>query len=409
MSNQNHFDEERISNAVLSFINAKTWADSKAIVQAHQDDLLTSAAIQVFESLLIRYKDDEKARRLLEDHRSLLRRCQSEGIDAAFTDRLQARPIPDIPPELLDRLRSVQTDAELRELIREHPELLPVIEQIATQSQAPQGSSTDVSDPDELPALLQELQGLNRLSDMPRRVELCQIALGLVNQSAQPELWGGLQVELGNSLAQNPLGHRAENIDLAIEHYNQALEVYTREAFPEKWAGTRNNLANAYRNRIRGERAENIDLAIEHYNQALEVRTREAFPEKWAMTQNNLANAYSDRIRGERAENIDLAIEHYNQALEVRTREAFLEKWAGTQNNLALAYSSRIRGERAENIDLAIEHYNQVMEVYTREAFPENWAMTQNNLANAYRNRIRGERAENIDLAIEQRLFIIFW
>ena len=66
MSDQNHFDEERISNAVLSFVNAKTWAESKAIVQAHQDDLLTPAADQIFEALLVQYKDDEKARRLLE-------------------------------------------------------------------------------------------------------------------------------------------------------------------------------------------------------------------------------------------------------------------------------------------------------------------------------------------------------
>jgi len=401
MSNQNHFDEERISNVVLSFINAKTWAESKAIVQTHQDDLLTSAAIQVFEALLMQYKDDEKARRLLEDHRSLLLRCQSDGIDDAFAGRLQERSTPDIPPELLARLRSIRTDAELRELIREHPELLPVIRQIATQSQAPQGSSADVSDPDELPALLREVNSLNRPSDMPRRVELCQIALGLVNQSAQPELWAGLQGELGNSLAQNPLGHRAENIDRAIEHYKQALEVRTRAAFPEDWAATQNNLANAYSDRIRGERAENIDRAIEHYNQALEVRTREAFPENWAMTQNNLANAYNNRIRGERAENIDRAIEHYKQALEVRTRAAFPEDWATTQNNLANAYSTRIRGDRADNIYRAIDHYNQALEVRTRAAFPEDWAATQNNLATAHLDRIRGDRADNIDRAIE--------
>jgi CHAT domain-containing protein/tetratricopeptide (TPR) repeat protein len=196
-------------------------------------------------------------------------------------------------------------------------------------------------------------------------------------------------------------GERAENIDIAIDHYNQALQVYTREAFPEQWAMTRNNLAIAYTDRIRGERAENIDIAIDHYNQALQVYTREAFPEQWATTRNNLAIAYTDRIRGERAENIDIAIDHYNQALQVYTRDAFPEKWAGTQNNLAMAYSNCIRGERAENIDIAIDYYNQALQVYTRDAFPEKWAMTRNNLAAAYTDRIRGERAENIDIAID--------
>jgi len=359
MSDQNHFNEERIVNAVLSFINAKTWAKSKAIVQAHKVDLLTPEVFQVFEALLMQHKDDEEATSLLEDHRSLLLRCQREGIDAAFADRLQEQSLSDIPPELLARLKSIHSEAELRELIEEHPELLPVIQQMLNQSQVSQESSTDVSSPDELPVLLRELDGLNRLSDMSRRVDVCKNALRLVDRNDQPELWSGLQGELGNSLAQNPLGLRAENIDLAIDHYNQALQVRTRDAFPEQWAMTQNNLANAYSNRIRGDRAENLDLAIDHCNQALQVYTRDAFPEQWAMILNNLALAYSNRIRGERAENIDLAIDHYNQALQVRTRDAFPEDWALTLNNLAVAYSDRIRGERAENIDLAIDHYNQ--------------------------------------------------
>ena len=61
MSDQNPFDEERVVSAVLSFVNAKTWAEKKAIVQAHQDDLLTPAADQVFEFLLMQYKGDENA------------------------------------------------------------------------------------------------------------------------------------------------------------------------------------------------------------------------------------------------------------------------------------------------------------------------------------------------------------
>ena len=126
MSDQNHFDEESIVSAVLSFINAEKWAKSKAIVQAHQDDLLTPAAIQVFEDLLMQYKDDKKATRLLEDHHSLLLRCQSEGIDAAFADRHQSQSLPDIPSGLLARLRSMLSETKLCKLIEEHPELLSI-------------------------------------------------------------------------------------------------------------------------------------------------------------------------------------------------------------------------------------------------------------------------------------------
>jgi CHAT domain-containing protein/tetratricopeptide (TPR) repeat protein len=252
----------------------------------------------------------------------------------------------------------------------------------------------------ELRTILQELNQPARSDDMSRIIELCQQALNMVSQQNQPELWAALKNELANSLVNNPLGNRAENIEQAIFHYQQTLEVRTRQAYPEDWAMTQNNLAIAYKNRICGGRDENIEQAIYHYEQALEVYTRQAYPEDWAITQNNLANAYSDRIRDERAENIEQAISHCEQALEVRTRQANPEDWARTENNLAAAYENRIRGERAENIEQAISHYKHTLEVYIRHPYPEDWAMIQNNLAVAYSNRIRGERAENIEKAI---------
>ncbi|MEA3340519.1 MAG: CHAT domain-containing tetratricopeptide repeat protein, partial [Chloroflexota bacterium] len=203
-----------------------------------------------------------------------------------------------------------------------------------------------------------------------------------------------------NAYADRIRGDRADNIERAIHHYNQALEIRTRQAFPKGWAATQNNLGEAYRNRIRGERAENIERAIHHYSQTLEVRTRQAFPAAWAMTQNNIALAYADRIRGDRAKNIERAIHHYTLALEIYTRQADTERWAAIQNNLAIAYRDHIRGDQAENIERAIHHYSLTLEIYTRQANPERWAATQNNLANAYYSRIRGDQAENVERAI---------
>jgi len=40
---------------------------------------------------------------------------------------------------------------------------------------------------------------------------------------------------------------------------------------------TQINLANAYLDRIEGSRAANLEQAIQHYQQALEVRTRKDF------------------------------------------------------------------------------------------------------------------------------------
>ena len=44
---------------------------------------------------------------------------------------------------------------------------------------------------------------------------------------------------VGNSLAQNPFGPPAENLESAIEYYNKALEVFIYDSFPEDWAMTK--------------------------------------------------------------------------------------------------------------------------------------------------------------------------
>ncbi|WP_052149912.1 CHAT domain-containing protein [Aphanizomenon flos-aquae] len=145
-------------------------------------------------------------------------------------------------------------------------------------------------------------------------------------------------VAFSNLIQQFPLGNKANNMEIAIAAYTQALEVYTRTDFPEQWAMTQNNLGNAYRNRIRGDKAENLEYAIAAYTQALEVYTRTDFPVEWATTQNNLAAAYSNRIRGDKAENLEIAIAACTQALEVRTRTDFPVENAKTLLNLGIAY-----------------------------------------------------------------------
>ncbi len=68
--------------------------------------------------------------------------------------------------------------------------------------------------------------------------------------------------------------------------------MYTREAYPEQWARSQHNLANAYKNRIRGERADNLEQAIHHCEQALDVYTLQQFPTEFQRTQSNLGKLY---------------------------------------------------------------------------------------------------------------------
>ena len=68
---------------------------------------------------------------------------------------------------------------------------------------------------------------------------------------------------------------------------------------------------------------QNIEAAIQAYEQSLEVYTHDAFPYEWATTQNNLGTVYSDRIQGERNQNIEAAIQAYEQSTKVLTLEEY--------------------------------------------------------------------------------------
>jgi CHAT domain-containing protein/uncharacterized protein YbgA (DUF1722 family) len=352
-------DASALIQALDAFLNARTWIDSYREVQSHPE-LLSDEALALLEQRIAaaRTVGNSRAVAFFEEHRALLRRCREVGAAAAFAEKIGVS---------VEQIRGVDAETAL---------------------------------PPEVQQMIARITQLNRISDMPERVELCRQALTLVTRATHPRLWAALNVELGNSLVQNPRGERGENLEQAIALYQQALAVITREAMPVEWATTMMNLANAYSDRIRGDRAQNLEEAIAAYRQALEVMTREAMPVEWATTMMNLANAYYSRIRGDRAQNLEEAIAAYRQALEVMTREAMPVEWATTMMNLATAYYSRIRGDRAQNLEEAIAAYRQALEVMTREAMPVEWATTMMNLATAYSDRIRGDRAQNLEEAI---------
>jgi hypothetical protein len=186
---------DQISEVVLAFVNAQTWAERKQIIENHCDLLLTDAAHVELTHLLAQYRDNEDVTRILEEHRRLLLRCSREGIDAAFADLL---------------------------------------------------GSPEETHQSELVTLLNELPHLTQASDMPRAIAVCRAALTLIDRDSQPELWAELHSKLGNRLFQNPLADRAENIEQAIYHYQLPLEVLTRQDFPVGWAAAQNALGNAF-------------------------------------------------------------------------------------------------------------------------------------------------------------------
>ncbi len=223
-----------LMETLQAFIQARTWEESRRLLDQHPE-LLSEEADALLGRLqdAARARSDEHALRILEQHRVLLRRCREVGAARAFAEQM-------LPPEVLEQ-------AEAAGLT---PEQLLEIAQLAAQippgrrEERGEGQTTSPQLPPDLRPILEELRRPMGILEMPHRIELCLRALRRVPRAKNPALWAALQVELGNSLAQNPRGDRAENLERAIEAYRQALEVMTREAMPDDHRRTQRSLGH---------------------------------------------------------------------------------------------------------------------------------------------------------------------
>jgi CHAT domain-containing protein len=213
--------------------------------------------------------------------------------------------------------------------------------------------------------------------------------------------WAELSLGIGSVYAIRSRGIRADNLERAVAHLDNAVQNFSFASDPQNWARAHNNAGIAYWSRIRGERADNQERAIAHFEAALKVLTRDSAPKEWAQLQNNLAIVLASRILGDRTANVETALAHCEAALAVFTRESEPLLWASAQNNLGSLYRVRRHGDRADNREKAIAHIGAALTVFTREAVPHEWASARYNLAIIYLDREQGDRTENRETALE--------
>ncbi len=424
-------DPEPLLQAILAFVRARTWSESRRVVE-ERPELLSDAADALL-GQLIAAQEDADVRRYLEEHRALLRRCREVGVESAFREKMEA---------LARSLSAAPSEEE----IRRHP-LYQLAEMVLRGELTLEAARQRAIAPDTLRALddrsidrmddyiialsrdparpigtrirayvLAELnhaaaQALpasppiraytastlgNRIHDYPfktpahleRRVEAYREALAIWQQEGDPRRVAMLQNNLGNAYVRlAAVRNREGNLERAIAAYREALRFRTPETAPLEYATTQNNLGNAYvRLAEVRDREGNLERAIAAYREALTVYTPETAPLEYATTQNNLGNAYQDlaAVR-DREGNLERAIAAYREALRFRTPETAPLEYATTQNNLGNAYVrlAAVR-DREGNLERAIAAYREALTVYTPETAPLEYATTQNNLGAAY-------------------------
>jgi tetratricopeptide (TPR) repeat protein len=153
-----------------------------------------------------------------------------------------------------------------------------------------------------------------------------------------PEETAELDMNLG-LVSQTLVGAHRGRIQDAIAHYHRALRVFTKEAWPREFSILHNNLAIAYLSiPATDERARMREaLAVQSFEEVLQILTLVDHPSEYAMTQNNLGNALQYAPSSHPVANLLRAIEAYDEALKVRTPREMPVEYANTAANKANA------------------------------------------------------------------------
>ncbi len=150
----------------------------------------------------------------------------------------------------------------------------------------------------------------------------------------------GLVGDTCTSMQQFPDGRYGEALEIAIRGYDVVLALWADH--PEKRASTLNNLGNAYQTKAEFgiNPAANLDQAITHYTEAVQIMRRPGLELDLASTLTNLGVAYGNRAEFgiNPAANLDQAITHYTEAAQIMRRLGLEKDLAQTLNNLGFAY-----------------------------------------------------------------------
>ncbi|MBX9604565.1 MAG: tetratricopeptide repeat protein [Bryobacteraceae bacterium] len=108
-----------------------------------------------------------------------------------------------------------------------------------------------------------------------------------------PEMYATAQMNLALSYLGTPAREASDQLrmGIAVQCLREALKVFRRDTHPEMWASAQMNLANALQYLPSSHPEENLQQAVNLYEELLEVRNRALDPLGYARTLANQGNA----------------------------------------------------------------------------------------------------------------------
>ena len=140
-----------------------------------------------------------------------------------------------------------------------------------------------------------------------------QSALIVLTEERDPERFAVANMHLGIAILSLPMTEASDQIrvGVAVQSLRAALRTYGPDTHPWEWGSCQMNLANALQYLPSTHRQENLEEAVELYEEVLAVRSPLSDPEGYARVLANQANALAHLAV------FDHAIEKYGEAREL--------------------------------------------------------------------------------------------
>jgi hypothetical protein len=380
-----------LTRTLKEFIGARIWGESRRILEAHPE-LLTDEADALLGQWIAaaQAQGDEKARRILEEHRVLLRRCREVGIEQAFAELPEFQADLRRAREGVARYRQTSDLAALNEAIVAWERILnhPAFSQTDERFRLVAWNDAGVT-------YLLRYRRAGNIADWYKALALWLQALD-AKPLDPPDLLAILN-NLGEGLrALYDRTGRLEDLEEAIRVFREAVET-TPPGFPNRPMFL-NNLGNGLSALYdRTGRLEDLEEAIRVFREAVEA-TPPGSPDR-LMFLNNLGTGLLRRYkRTGRLEDLEEAIRVFREAVEATPpgspdRLMFL-------NNLGEGLRALYdRTGRLEDLEEAIRVFREAVEATPPDS-PDR-PMVLNSLGNGLRDHYkRTGRLEDLEEAI---------
>jgi hypothetical protein len=402
-----------LTRTLEEFIGARTWEESRRILEAHPE-LLTDEADAMLGRLIdaAQAQGDEAAIRIFERHRALLRRCREAGIEEAFAELRRGSEFV----QTLFAFIQAETWEESRRILEAHPELL------TDEADAVLGQLIDTAQARGDEAALRIFE---RHRALLRRCREVGIPRAFAEKMLPPEVLAqaetiGLTPEQVLEIARMAAQMLSELREVLAELAASGVEIRSLEDL-ERLLSERPDLREKMEQAVAKRQQTPADPRAVRFEEILALQRRaENEPSLWpgvlqawqeliresekrgdlhvsALAKGNLAIACirlyeltGDEVWAQQAEQLLEALILYFR------RETAPSHWATVQHALGNLFLRRYErsGEEA-HARQAEAHYRNALEEYRRETAPSDWAMTQHSLGNLFARRYErsGEEA----------------